>query len=253
MKLEGKVALVTGASSGIGRAIALLFAKEGAKVVALARRLERLEELAKEAEGASGELKPFVADLSKEADIQAACKFTTDSFGKVDILVNNAGIMDEMTPLAEVTDELWDSIINVNLTAPMKLTRAVIGGMLERGSGSIVNVASVGGLHGCRGGTSYVTSKHGFVGMTKSVAFMYAMKGIRCNVICPGGVETEIMGAGMSKASPFGLERSMSGIMNNPRMGTSEEIANVAIFLASDDSSFINGAAIVADAGWTAY
>ena len=253
MKLNGKVAIVTGASSGMGRAIALLFAKEGAKVVALARRLERLEELAKEAAGEAGELRPFAADLSKDADIQNVYKFAIDTFGRVDILVNNAGIMDSMKPLAEVTDELWDQIINVNLTAPMKMTRAVIGGMLERECGNIINVSSIGGLNGCRGGTSYVASKHGLNGLGKSIAFMYATKGIRCNTICPGGVETEIGTVGMANISQFGLERSMSGINLNPRMGKSEEIATIALFLASDDSSFVNGAEIVADAGWTAY
>ena len=253
MKLNGKVAIVTGASSGMGYEIALLFAQEGAKVVALARRIERLKELEEKSAGAAGEIKVLAADLSKEEDITNACKFAIDSYGRVDILVNNAGIMDSMKPLDEVTDELWERVINVNLTAPMKLTRAVIKGMLERESGVIINVSSIGGLNGCRGGTSYVASKHGLNGLGKSIAFMYANKGIRCNTICPGGVETEIGTVGMADISQFGLERSMSGIHLNPRMGKSEEIAKIALFLASDDSSFINGADIVADAGWTAY
>jgi len=253
MKLKGKVAIVTGASSGMGRAIALLYAKEGAKVVALARRLERLEELVKEAAGVAGEVRPFAADLSKEADIQKAYQFTVDTFGTVDILVNNAGILDSMKPLNEMSDELWNHVINVNLTAPMKLSRAVIEGMLECKSGNIINISSIGGLNGCRAGTAYIASKHGLSGMTKNIAFMYATKGIRCNAICPGGVETEIGAVGMTDASQFGLERAMSGISTNPRSGKPEEIANIALFLASDDSSFINGASIVADAGWTAY
>lgn len=133
----------------------------------------------------------------------------------------------------------------------MKLARKIIPFMIQAESGNIVNVASIGGLNGARGGAAYTASKFGLVGLSKNIGFMYANKGIRCNVICPGGVDTEI--TSNQKPNTFGVERIMSGTGNNIRSGSPEEIANIALFLASDESSLINGATIVADAGWTAY
>jgi NAD(P)-dependent dehydrogenase (short-subunit alcohol dehydrogenase family) len=254
MKLEGKVALVTGASSGMGRSISLLFAKEGASVVAVARRKEKLQELEKEAKDLSGQIVALKGDMMNREDIENMVDFTVDTFGKLDILVNNAGIMDEMMPVGEASDELWDKIIAVNLTGPFLASRKAVNQMLNQGSGNIINVASIGGLNGSRSGVSYTSSKFGLVGMTKNIGFMYALKGIRCNAICPGAVDTEIHfgGAGLSNPSEFGKERASSAV-NIPRAGTVEEIAKIALFLASDDSSFVNGTTIVADAGWTAY
>ncbi len=253
MRLKDKVCIVTGASSGMGRSIALLFAQEGAKVIALARRKERLEEIAKEAEGMAGSILPYAGDLMKDEDIKGVVATALDTYGKVDVLVNNAGVMDNMIPAHEVTDEHWDWIIGMNLTSLMKLSRQVLEPMLEKESGVIINVASVGGLMGCRAGAAYAASKFGVIGYTKNVGFMYAQKGIRCNAICPGAVETEIGVDGMSKASEFGSSRAMLGMGANPRIGKPEEIATAALFLASDDSSFVNGTTLTADAGWTAY
>lgn len=252
MKLKGKVAVVTGASSGMGRAIALLFASEGASVVAVARRKERLDQLVQQAKEQGGTILAFQGDVSKKEDVESMLDTAVQNFGKVDILVNNAGIMDEMMPVGEVSDELWNKVIGVNLTGPFYSCRKAINIMLEQGSGNIINVASIGGIQGSRAGAAYTSSKFGLVGLTKNIGFMYANKGIRCNAICPGGVETEI-GVGISKPSPFGIERATAGIAANPRSGSAEEIAKIALFLASEDSSFINGAVIVADAGWTAY
>lgn len=252
MKLKGKVAVVTGASSGMGRAISLLFAKEGASVVAVARRKDRLEELVNQAKEQGGTIIAFPGDVTNKKDMEGMLETAVKELGCLDILVNNAGVMDEMTPVEEVSDELWNKVISVNLTGPFYACRKAVNLMAAQGSGNIINIASVGGLQGSRAGTSYTVSKFGLIGLTKNIAFQYAIKGIRCNAICPGGVETEI-GVGISNPSPFGMERAMSGIGNNPRTGTAEEIANIALFLASDDSSFVNGAAIVADAGWTAY
>lgn len=252
MKLKGKVAVVTGASSGMGHAIALLFAKEGAQVLAAARRMERLEELAKEAEGYEGKIIPFRCDVSQKEDNERMIDAAVQNFGRIDILVNNAGIMDEMMPVAEVSDELWHKIIDVNLSGPFYSCRKAVNIMLSQGHGNIINVASIGGLNGGRAGTSYTASKFGLVGMTKNIGYMYASKGIRCNVICPGGVESEI-GVGISNPNPFGIQMAQAGGANMARMGSSDEIASIALFLASEDSSFVNGAEIVADAGWTAY
>ncbi len=253
MKLTDKVALVTGASAGMGKAIAELFAQEGATVIALARRIDRLNALAEDAQSRGAIIVPMQCDICDDKDIEKAVETVSKQYGTIDILVNNAGIMDNMVPLDELSDELWDKVMNVNLTGPMRLTRSVIRLMLKSESGTIINVASAGGLNGCRAGTAYTASKFGMVGMTKNIGFMYAQKGIRCNAICPGAVETEIAAAGMTAPSQFGLERAMSGMGTNPRNGQAVEIATVALFLASDDSSFVNGATIVADGGWTAY
>ncbi len=252
MKLLNKVAIVTGASSGIGKATAELFASEGAKVIVLARRVERLEEMAAVAKANGQVIVPVKCDMSIEADIENAINVAVEQFGTIDILVNNAGIMDNMTPIHELEDDLWDRIIEVNLTGPMRITRSVINIMLRNGGGNIVNVASIGGIAGCRAGTAYTTSKFGFVGMTKNIGYMYADKGIRCNAICPGGVETEI-GNSLTSPNPFGMGRVATAISSNPRSGSSEEIATIARFLACDDSSFVNGTVVVADSGWTAY
>lgn len=251
MRLDGKIVLLTGASSGIGKSIALLFAKEGANVVAVARRMEKLEELSKEAADSPGEVVAFRGDVSVDEDIDNMVSYSMERYGKIDVLMNNAGILDNFIPLGELTDELWDQVIKVNLTSPMKLARKVLPIMIEQEKGNIINTSSLGGLYGGRAGAAYTASKYGLTGLTKNIAYMYANKGIRCNAICPGGVDTEIMSN--LQASEFGMERIMKGTANNPRSGSSEEIANIALFLASDESSFVSGDTIVADAGWTAY
>lgn len=251
MRLDEKIVLVTGASSGIGKEIALLFAKEGARVVAVARRINKLEELVNSTIGYNGIIIPFEGDVSKQEDMDKLVDYIIKNFGRIDILVNNAGNLDNFTPVHDLSDELWENILDINLTAPMKLARKIIPFMIQAESGNIVNVASIGGLNGARGGAAYTASKFGLVGLSKNIGFMYANKGIRCNVICPGGVDTEI--TSNQKPNTFGVERIMSGTGNNIRSGSPEEIANIALFLASDESSLINGATIVADAGWTAY
>lgn len=251
MRLKDKVVLLTGASSGMGKDTALLFAQEGAKVVAAARRMQKLEELAKEAKDAPGEVMPLEVDVSKDEDIDHLVNFAMDKYGRIDILVNNAGVLDDFMPVGEVTDQLWDKVIGINLTAPMKLTRKVIPIMEKQEKGNIINISSLGGLYGSRAGAAYTASKFGLTGLTKNTAYMYAEKGIRCNAICPGGVDTEI--SDHMNPSEFGLARVMKGTSNNIRSGSGMEIAHIALFLASDESSFINGDTIVADAGWTAY
>lgn len=253
MKLEGKVAVVTGASSGMGREIAKLFAKEGATVIAVARRKERLEELCNAVSDCAGKIVAFPGDISSKEVNDAMIDLAVKEYGSIDILINNAGIMDEMTPVSEVSDELWERVQKVNVYGPMCASRAAVNAMMKQEKGGvIVNVASVGGLGGCRAGTSYTASKWALVGMTKNIAFTYADQNIRCNAICPGGVATEV-GVNISNPSPLGLGRTMSGASNAPREGRAEEIATAVLFLACDDSSLINGVAMAADAGWTAY
>ena len=253
MKLNKKVAIVTGAASGIGKAIATLYGKEGASVIVSDIDLEGAKATVKDIGSSGGNAIAIHTDVSKEEDIQALVDTAVNTYGTVDILVNNAGIMDSFEPAAEVTDAKWDKILSVNITSVMRATRKVLPIFLSKGSGVIVNIASVGGLHGGRAGAAYTASKFAVVGFTKNVGFQYALKGIRCNAIAPGGVETNI-GNSIKEPNEFGYSRSLPGLTYlNPRFGKPEEIAGIALFLASDDASFVNGAIFVADAGWTAY
>lgn len=251
MKLKDKIAIVTGAASGMGRSIALLYAAEGAKVVLTDLRQAPLDEAVAAIEAAGGTALALVADVANEADVQRLVDTTVERFGTVDVLVNNAGIMDNFVPAAEVQDADWERVLAVNTTGPLRTMRKCLPIFAARGSGSIVNVASIGGLNGSRAGAAYTASKHALIGLTKNVAFQYARAGVRCNAIAPGGVNTAIMSGTTPHAA--GMELAMAGIKGNIRMGEPEEIATVALFLAASDSSLVNGAVVVADAGWTAY
>lgn len=250
MKLDGKVAVVTGSASGIGKAIATLFAKEGASVIISDLNETGAQDVVKEIESNGGKATAVVANVTKQADIDRMIDTAIETYGSFDILVNNAGIMDNMMPASEVTDELWDRVFAINTTSMMRSTRKALSIFLKQEQGVIINMASAAGLYGSRAGAAYTAAKHAVVGLTKNVGFQYANKGIRCNAIAPGGVNTTIAAG---EPNEFGMERVMSGATNNPRSGEPEEVANVALFLASDDSGFINGEVIKADAGWMAY
>ncbi|WDL98622.1 SDR family oxidoreductase [Alicyclobacillus sp. ALC3] len=254
MKLENKVAVVTGAASGMGKEIVKLFAREGAKVVAADISKAALEEVVAEIRADGGEATSVVVNVAVEADVQNMIDTAVDTYGTLDVLVNNAGIMDKMTPVGELTDELWERVFAVNVTGPMRAIRRALPVMVEQGRGVIVNTASIGGLYGSRAGAAYTASKHALVGLTKNVGFQYANLGIRCNAIAPGGVETNIMADSPNlDMTALGVQRAMAGMATNPRSGQPDEIASVALFLASDDAGFVNGTVITADAGWTAY
>lgn len=251
MRLEGKVAVVTGAASGMGKAIAELYAKEGASVVVSDLNIEGAEAVAAAIQTNGGKaiaVKTNVADLN---DINAMIDTAVNEFGTLDILVNNAGIMDNMAPVADVNDEKWDLIFDINTKGVMRAIRKALPIFLEKGKGVIINTASTGGFSGAHAGVAYTASKHAVVGITKNTGFMYAQKGIRCNAIAPGATMTNIA-ATMNNVNEFGASRTKvtQGVI--PRVGQAEEIAQVALFLASDESSFVNGAVIAADAGWTA-
>lgn len=252
MKLEGKVAIITGAASGMGKAIALLYAKEGAKVVAADLNLEAARATAAEIESNGGIATALLVNVAKEADIQNLVDTAVDSYGTLDILVNNAGIMDDFVPAADLTDELWERVFAVNATGPMRAIRKALPVFTGQGGGVIINIASTAGVMGSRGGAAYTAAKHAVIGLTKNVGFQYAALGVRCNAIAPGAVETNISKA-MGKPHEFGRSRAMAGMNLNPKLGKAEDIARVALFLASDDSAFVNAAVIMADAGWTAY
>jgi NAD(P)-dependent dehydrogenase (short-subunit alcohol dehydrogenase family) len=249
-KLDGKISLITGAGSGVGKAMAKLFSDNGSKVVVVDVIPERVKEVVNEIGGTNAI--GMVHDLSQRAEVEKMIDDVLASQGRIDILCNNAGIMDGVTPVADVSDELWHRVLNINLNAPFWAIRRVIPKMLERGSGIIINTASVASFSGGKSGTPYAVSKHALIGLTKSTAVFYGDKGIRCNAMVLGAVETAI-GLGTANPSPLGLEVMKKGTAAMPRLAKPIEIANLALFLASEDSSFINGSSIIIDAGWTAF
>ncbi|MEK4031219.1 SDR family oxidoreductase [Pseudobacillus sp. FSL P4-0506] len=252
MRLQDQVAVVTGAASGMGKAIAILYGKEGAKVVVSDINLEGANLTAEEIKSNGGNAVAVSANVAKEEDIQKLIDTAVSTYGTLDILVNNAGIMDNFEPAGDIEDEKWERIFAINTTSVMRATRKALPIFLEKEKGVIINVASAGGVQGARAGAAYTASKHAVVGFTKNTGYMYAQKGIRCNAIAPGGVETNISHS-MTGVNNFGMERIQPGLGINPRVGKPGDIASVALFLASDDSSFVNGTVITADAGWTAY
>lgn len=237
-----RTVIVTGAGSGIGRASAVRLAAEGARVIATDVSRPRLDELA-------GEHPDLVVVPGDITDPALPDELLAAAGGSVHALANIAGIMDSFLPPAEIDDALWDRVLTVNLTAPMRLIRAVLPGMLQAGSGAIVNVSSVAGTRASASGTAYSASKHALNGLTKSVAFFYGTQGIRCNAVAPGAVMTNI-------EAPFNSEYAESVL--GPIMGanirafaTPEQLAATVCYLASDDASFVNGAIVACDGGWT--
>ena len=248
MKFENKCAVVTGASSGMGWTIALALAAEGAAVIAVARRKERLEKLVWEAQGLPGRIIAYPGDVSRKEVNEGMIDFAVQTCGKLDVLVNNAGIMDEFVPIGELTDEKWEKIMQVNLDGPMYAMRKAVQVMLKQGGGNIVNVASIGGVCGCRAGAAYTASKHALVGLTRNTAYMYADQGIRCNVLCPGGVETEVMNS-QTNISQLGMGRVLAGLDRSIAPGKPADMANAVLYMASDEARFMNGSVVVLDGG----
>ncbi|MER5750241.1 glucose 1-dehydrogenase [Streptomyces sp. NPDC002088] len=248
--LNGRSVIVTGGSSGIGRATALAFAAEGARVLVADLNAEGAEAVVKEIEQAGGTAVAVTGDLSEQAVVDQVAATAVERFGGVDVLVNNAGIMDRMSALADVSDAEWERVIRVNLTAPFLLTRAVLPHMLAAGKGAIVNTASEAGLRGSAAGAAYTASKHGMVGLTKNLAVMYRGKGIRANAIAPGGTKTAIaVDADQSGHGPAALGPHF---VNVGRLAEPEEQAAAIVFLASDAASNVNGVILPVDDGWSA-
>ncbi|MFI3261157.1 MAG: glucose 1-dehydrogenase [bacterium] len=251
-KLENKVAIITGGASGIGKATAELYLKSGAICLVADINEENLDIFKSELSEYSDKLLTLKIDVSKKEEVEKMIDIAIEKFGKVDILVNNAGIMDNLTPIAEMEDELWDNVLSVNLNSVMYGTRKAVKYFLENNiSGIIINVSSLSGVCAGRGGLAYTTSKHAVVGLTKNVAFMYGDAGIRCNAICPGTTKTAILSD--MRPSELGLKKATSGYSGSTRQAEAEEIAQSALFLATEDSSFINGVSMVLDGGWSAY
>lgn len=250
MRLEGKSIVVTGASSGMGREIVRLFVKEGANVVAVARRRERLEELANELRDCAGKVIPFPGDVSKQEDNEAAIDCAVKEFGKLDVLVNNAGVMDDMSPIGDITNEKLEQVFGVNVYGPMYAMRKAVQIFRQQGGGNIINVASVGASRTCAGAI-YGASKAAVISLTKNTAFMYQPEGIRCNAIAPGAISTEIS-TSMGRPNMAGYGRVQKVLAAAPAPGSAENIAYAALFLASDESAYVNGDVLTVDGGWTA-
>lgn len=250
MRLKDQIAIVTGAGSGMGRAITKLFAQEGATVVAADVKKDGVTSLIEEAKDVPGRIVYKETDVSNQQQVEAMIDFAVDEYGKLDVLVNNAGVMDDMVPVAELDNALWDRVLGINLYGVMYACRHAVNVMCNS-NGRIINIASVGGLNGARAGAAYTASKFGVVGLTRNIGFIYANEGIRCNAIAPGGVDTNI-GKHMQNLSEFGMERTATGTKSMPRQGQPEEIARAALFLATDESSFVNGTVLTVDGGWTA-
>ncbi|MBR6654865.1 MAG: glucose 1-dehydrogenase [Oscillospiraceae bacterium] len=251
MKLQNKSIVITGASSGMGKAIVELFAREGANIIAVARRLERLEELAASLKDAPGKVIPYQGDVSKQEVMEGAIDTAVKEFGRLDVLVNNAGVMDDMSPIGDFTNEKLEQVFSVNVYGPMYSMRKAVQVFLEQGDGgNIINVASLGAMR-TAAGAIYCASKAAVVSMTKNTAFMYIPNGIRCNAIAPGGIATEIA-TSMGMPNMNGYGRVQKVLATSPEPGTAENIAAAALFLASDDSSYVNGDVLLVDGGWAA-
>jgi NAD(P)-dependent dehydrogenase (short-subunit alcohol dehydrogenase family) len=250
-KLENKTAIITGAASGMGKAMAQLFSAEGANVIVADLKQNEIDEVVNSISQNGGKAHGVVCNVANEADIKNMIDTAVSKYNTIDVLVNNAGVMDDFFPVDQVSNELWNKVMSINVNGPFYACRLAVPIMLKQGSGSIINIASIGGLYGSRAGAVYTTSKHALVGLTKNIGFMYSQQGIRCNAIAPGGVNTNI-GKGMNP-NQFGYGRCTSGMASIPRMGESDEIAKTALFLACNDSSFVNGTVLTADGGWTAY
>lgn len=250
--LQGKIAVVTGAGSGVGRAMAKVLADNGCTVVVVDVIPERVDQVVGEIRAAQKNASGMVLDLSVGAEVDRMIESTLSSLGRVDILCNNAGIMDGVRPVADTPDEVWDRVLAINLVAPFRASRKVIPSMIERGGGVILNTASVAGMFGARAGAAYTVSKHGLIGLTKSIATSYGAKGVRCNALVLGAVQTAI-GVGSATPNPLGIENLNKTLATLPRAGDPIEVAKLALFLASDDSRYLNGSCVVADAGWVAF
>lgn len=243
MRLKDKVAIVTGSTSGMGKATALLFAREGAKVVVTGRNEERAKAVVDEIKGEGLDAIYVIVDTSKVEDMKILLDKTLEAYSTVDILFNNAGAL-STSPLQEVTLDEWNTIFNVNLTSALYLTQLVAPIMKEKGKGVIINTSSVAGFAGHHGFAAYVSSKHAMNGLTKSMAWELGPE-IRVNAIAPGLIHTAMVD------NFGGLEVLQDMIQGSPlkRHGVPEDIANVALFLATDDSSFIDGQVIKVDGG----
>ena len=250
-RLQGKVAIVTGAGTGIGRACALAMAREGARLALVGRRHEKLQELARDI-GDSSQTITIAADVSKKPDIENLLARTVARFGSINVLLNNAGVL-HIGNVEQITEEQWDETFNVNVRGLWMLSRAVLPQMRKAGGGAIINVASVLGINGARNRASYAPSKGAVVLLTKCMAIDHGHENIRVNAICPSFVETDLTAAVLrSIPDPQAVRRERIALHPLGRLGQPEDIAGLAVYLASDESSWVTGSVFPVDGGYLA-
>ena len=249
-ELEGKVALVTGASSGIGRESALAFASAGARVVVSDVVVDDGEETVSQIQSKGGEATFVRADVSQTAEVEALVRHTIDTYGRVDCAHNNAGIEGDMAPTAECAEANWDRTIGINLKGVWLCMKYEIPEMLRQGGGAIVNTSSAAGLVGFANLPAYVASKHGIAGLTRTAALEYAEQGIRVNAVCPGVIHTPMIDRIVSGDAQ--AEAQFTALEPVGRMGSPAEVAQAVVWLCSDAASFVTGIAMPVDGGFVA-
>lgn len=249
-RVAGKVALITGGGSGIGRATAQIFAREGAKVVVADIVAAGGEETVRLIKAAGGEAVFVKADVAQTTDVEAMVKKAVDTYGRLDCAFNNAGIEGVIRPTAEYGEEQWDRVLAVNLKGVWLCMKYEILQMLKQGGGAIVNTASVAGLVGLPGLSAYVAAKHGVNGLTRTAALEYAKSGIRVNAVCPGAIRTAMFERGV-RDNP-GLEEQIVAMEPVGRMAAPEEVGEAVVWLCSDAASFVTGLPMAVDGGWVA-
>lgn len=249
-RLDGKIALVTGGGSGIGQATALIFAREGAKVVVADVLVEGGEATVSQIKKGGGDAVFVKTDVSQDAEVEALVQKAVATYGRLDCAFNNAGIAGAAARTADYTQKQWDRVIGINLTGVWLCMKYEIAQMVKQGGGAIVNTASVAGLVGFRHGPAYVAAKHGVVGLTKTAALEYAKANIRVNAVCPGVINTPMFEKGL-QIDPR-IADTMAAREPIGRLGKPEEIAEAVVWLCSEAASFVTGLPMAVDGGWVA-
>jgi NAD(P)-dependent dehydrogenase (short-subunit alcohol dehydrogenase family) len=262
MSLADRTAVVTGAGSGLGRAIAVALAARGARVAAVDLDAASAEETAKTIAAAGGRAAALRADTSVAADVDRVVTEAVKLLGPLEIMVNNAGILDGYFDVDQMSEAVWRRVIDIDLTGVFLGCKRAVQEMLPRGRGRIINMASVAGLNGTGGGPAYIAAKHGVVGLTRQMAVAYSSRGITVNAICPGAIPTGlrqhsqgILGPGVPDMSGRGVavsDEQVRALVPAGRRGTVEDVASAACYLASDEAGYITGHAMVVDGGWRA-